>query len=261
MIDVAGETLELLLHEELTKERHAVPPRTLYLVGEASQSKIFISTVLKNLRIKSFSPEEFLSLVKSFHDNLVMVEIKTREHVALRKEKILRDADKDDLVLIGNTVDSRKFFLANHFIPVDQNAYWIIARKTMIKVKEETDFSGLTVCEFLIKLPRDLTKNVNVNYADKIRLLGVSNRIVSKDQIMISYFWQLIGEPGFYNHVCVHFTDDHKNILFQGEHMVCLGHPAAELKMIYYKRNPDYPRAPDCGWEESSPEDRYLRSD
>ena len=107
----------------------------MYVTGEASQSRIFIAKVLKQLRIKPLSTDEFLSLAKTFHDNLVMVEIKTRENVSSSKERILRDADKDDLVLMENAVENQNFLLANDFIPVDKNAEWILARKKMPREK------------------------------------------------------------------------------------------------------------------------------
>jgi len=75
-------------------------------------------------------------------------------------------------------------------------------------------------CEIYDKV--QLPGTVEVNFGNRIKLLGITTKRVSQNKIELSYFWQVLDAPGPYKHVFVHFTDpaDHK-ILFQDDHPFC----------------------------------------
>jgi hypothetical protein len=85
-------------------------------------------------------------------------------------------------------------------------------------------------CEIIGNLPSEVTKPIEVNYGDKIKLLGVSWNKVRGDQLEISYYWQLIDNPGEFREVFVHFTDANDTALFQNDHTFCLKQGLDNLK-------------------------------
>lgn len=94
--------------------------------------------------------------------------------------------------------------------------------------------TGLT-CELFDKLPSDVAKPMEINYSNKIKLLSVTTEKLSKDQIKMTSYWQLVDDLGKYDQVFVHFTGVEDQILFQGDHALCQKRPFAELKGKFIK--------------------------
>ena len=83
-------------------------------------------------------------------------------------------------------------------------------------------------CEVLDKLPGDVAKPVEVNYGNRIKLLGITVVKLPKNQLNVSYYWQPMDDLGLFK-VFIHFTDRDNKILFQSEHFFCQK-PLEELK-------------------------------
>lgn len=91
------------------------------------------------------------------------------------------------------------------------------------------------ICEIFDKLPKDIAKSVEVNYGNKIKLLGLTVNKLSRNQLKVSYYWQPIVELGSYNIVFVHFTDKDNKILLQNDHVFCQKHSIHEIKDKFIK--------------------------
>ena len=85
-------------------------------------------------------------------------------------------------------------------------------------------------CELLDALPKDVSKPVEINYANKIKLMGVIVNKKAQDKLQVSYYWQPIDELGPFNMVFVHFTDKDNKGLFQNDHSFCQKQNLKELK-------------------------------
>lgn len=81
--------------------------------------------------------------------------------------------------------------------------------------------------------PNNIAKPIEVNFANKIKYLGMSIEKISENKIRISYNWHLIADLGKYKTVFVHFTDTSDGILFQNDHEFCRQHSIDELKGKY----------------------------
>jgi|GEM_PF-2292575 len=90
-------------------------------------------------------------------------------------------------------------------------------------------------CELYDKLPIDIQESIEVNFEDKIKLLGVTSKSLSKNQLSVTYYWQLLNELDTYDTVFVHFTDNNNNILFQDDHDFCQRRSFHELKNKFIK--------------------------
>lgn len=91
-------------------------------------------------------------------------------------------------------------------------------------------------CDILEQLPKDIAKSVDVNYGNKIRLLGVTVSKLSKNQLKVFYYWQFLDELGSYKQIFVHFTNTtNDKILFQDDHLFCQNHMADEMKGKFVK--------------------------
>jgi hypothetical protein len=90
-------------------------------------------------------------------------------------------------------------------------------------------------CEIYDKLPKDIEKHVDVNYGGKVRLLGITANKVSPNKLKISYFWQILDDPGAYNVVFVHVTDKDNKPLLQNDHDFCGKRSFKELKGKFIK--------------------------
>lgn len=76
-------------------------------------------------------------------------------------------------------------------------------------------------CEIFDKLPKDVSKPIEINYANRIKLMGVTISKQSQNLLKISYYWEPLDELGAYNMVFVHFTDNNNKVLFQNDHPFC----------------------------------------
>lgn len=85
-------------------------------------------------------------------------------------------------------------------------------------------------CEVYDKLPAEISRKVEVNFENKLKLLGTSIKKLSPDQIEVSYFWQAMDELGRFNNIFAHFTDADNNVLFQNDHGFCPKKTFEELK-------------------------------
>ena len=90
-------------------------------------------------------------------------------------------------------------------------------------------------CEILDTLPGDIAKPVEVNYGDKIKLLGITINKRVDNKLKISYYWQLLGELGPYNRVFVIFSDKSNKQLFGDDHDFCQNQPLEKLKGKFIK--------------------------
>lgn len=91
----------------------------------------------------------------------------------------------------------------------------------------ESKAAGL--CEVFDKLPGDVGKSVEVNYGNKIKLMGITVSKLSKNQLKVSYYWQPQEDLGEYKQVFVHFMDSENKGLFQNDHPFCQK-PFGEIK-------------------------------
>ncbi|MBS1232858.1 MAG: hypothetical protein H6R42_512 [Nitrospirae bacterium] len=89
--------------------------------------------------------------------------------------------------------------------------------------------SGAGACEVFDKLPGDVGKSVEVNYGNKVKLLGISTNKLSPNKLKVSYYWQPQEDLGEYKQVFVHFTDAENKGLFQNDHLFCQK-PFGEIK-------------------------------
>ncbi len=90
-------------------------------------------------------------------------------------------------------------------------------------------------CELLEKLPGDIAKPIQINYGNKIKLVGVTSKKLSAGQWTVSYYWQPLDELGQFNQVFVHFVDTNNNILFQNDYPFCQKKSFMEMKGKYVK--------------------------
>jgi len=99
-------------------------------------------------------------------------------------------------------------------------------------------------CEILDKLPKDLAKPMEVNFDNRINVLGVTVNKVSEEKLSVSYYWRPMGVLESYNTVFVHFTDKNNKGLFQNDHPFCQQKSFEELKGKIVKEtfNVDFPK-------------------
>lgn len=106
------------------------------------------------------------------------------------------------------------------------------------KEKEKiTKPKASTACEILDKMPKDIAKPLDINFGNKAKLLGITADRASQNQLKISYYWQLIEDPGVYQVAFVHFTDADNKVLFQDDHDFCQKQLFPELKGKFIKEN------------------------
>jgi len=85
-------------------------------------------------------------------------------------------------------------------------------------------------CEIFDNLPQDVTKPLEVNFGNRIKLTGITVDKKAEDMLQVSYYWKLIEPLEAYNTVFVHFTDKDNKGMFQNDHPFCSGKSFAELK-------------------------------
>ena len=66
-------------------------------------------------------------------------------------------------------------------------------------------------CEVFETLPADISNKAEVLYGDKIKFLGITVTKISGNKLQVSYYWQVLNEPGPYNKAFVIFSDKNKN--------------------------------------------------
>jgi hypothetical protein len=84
-------------------------------------------------------------------------------------------------------------------------------------------------------MPKDIGKPLDVNFGNKVKLLGITIDKAPQNQLKISYYWQLIEDLGVYDVAFVHFTDKDDKVLFQNDHDFCQKRPFNELKGKFIK--------------------------
>lgn len=90
--------------------------------------------------------------------------------------------------------------------------------KTAKMLTKEPRYLG---CQVFEELPKDINNPLNVNYDNRIKLLGIKVEKSSQNQFYISYYWQLFKELEGYQTAFVHFSDSTQNVLFQNDHDIC----------------------------------------
>lgn len=107
--------------------------------------------------------------------------------------------------------------------------------------KEKDSGPAVTVpvgaCDVSDKQPGDITKPLEINYGNKVKLLGITADKLSQNQLKVVYFWQPIEELGSYNQVFVHITDAEDKILLQNDHVFCQNKSFGELKGKFVKES------------------------
>lgn len=66
---------------------------------------------------------------------------------------------------------------------------------------------GVGPCLIYEKLTDPLTHNMEINYGNKVMLLGIDFHKLNNNQIKITSYWYLKDDLGSYNKVFVHFVD------------------------------------------------------
>jgi len=135
-------------------------------------------------------------------------------------------------------------------IAVNKKSFWSNANKSLcliilsLIISGAVVFSGCTkekatgpnvtgptgACEMLDKLSKEVTKPLAIDYANKVKLLGITINKEAQAKLSVSYYWQLGESLGSYNMVFVHFTDKNNNVLFQNDHLFCQQKSFDELK-------------------------------
>jgi hypothetical protein len=85
-------------------------------------------------------------------------------------------------------------------------------------------------CDVFDKAPTDMKKPMDVNFGNKVKLLGVTVNKSLQNQLDISYYWQVLSDLGPSNTVFVHFSDKDNKLVVQDDHVFCQGKTFAELK-------------------------------
>ena len=85
-------------------------------------------------------------------------------------------------------------------------------------------------CIFFDKLPPEITNPLDINFENRVKLLGVTINKKSYEQFEISYYWQMMSDLGKFKKVFVHFADSGNNVLFQNDHEFCPKRPFEEFK-------------------------------
>jgi len=91
-------------------------------------------------------------------------------------------------------------------------------------------------CEVFDKLPSGISKPVEVNFGNKVKLLGISINKESPSQLKMSYYWQILEDPTPYNaaFVLLIAKDDNKQVM-GNDHYLCQNQPFGELKGKFVK--------------------------
>lgn len=105
------------------------------------------------------------------------------------------------------------------------------------KATEPKGTGPVSTCDVSDKEPGDIKKPLEINYGNKVKLLGITVDKLSQNQLRVVYFWQPIEELGSYDQVFVHFTDTGNKILFQNDHAFCLKKSFNELKDKFIKES------------------------
>ena len=85
-------------------------------------------------------------------------------------------------------------------------------------------------CEILDNLPKDVSKSIEIDYGNRIKLVGVTANKEAQDKLQVSYYWQAKDELEAYNMVFVHFTDKDNKGIFQNDHPFCQQTSFEEMK-------------------------------
>jgi len=96
--------------------------------------------------------------------------------------------------------------------------------------KEQVAETKGVSCIIYDKLPDDVTKKVEINFGNKIKLLGTNVKKLSPNQLEVSYFWQVVDKMDRFKNIYVHFADASNNVLFQNDHEFCAKKTFEELK-------------------------------
>ncbi|OGW38629.1 MAG: hypothetical protein A2Y97_05810 [Nitrospirae bacterium RBG_13_39_12] len=105
------------------------------------------------------------------------------------------------------------------------------------KAGEPKGAAPVGTCDVSDKKPGDIKKPLEINYGNKVKLLGITVDKLSQNQLRVVYFWQPIEELGSYKHVFVHFTDTENKMLFQNDHAFCQKKSFGELKGKFVKES------------------------
>ncbi|TAN42323.1 MAG: phospholipid carrier-dependent glycosyltransferase [Nitrospirae bacterium] len=104
--------------------------RTLFLACEPRQSLIMIAAAQKHLILDTLTGPEFDEAVRETPEwNLVAVEMKVRERLALGKERLLTHGRPGDLIMLSNTEENRQYLETYRLSAVAMNEAWLIAEK------------------------------------------------------------------------------------------------------------------------------------
>jgi hypothetical protein len=103
----------------------------------------------------------------------------------------------------------------------------------------KTGISG--TCEILGKLPKDMAKPLEINFGNRIKLIGITINKESKEKLKLTYYWKLMDTLDAYNTPFAHFTDKDNKGVFQEVHRFCPQKAFEELKGKIIKETYDVP--------------------
>jgi hypothetical protein len=132
----------------------------------------------------------------------------------------------DKQVIISGKV-KRAVYLMTVFLCV---VSFVLLGCSKEKAAEPKGKGPAETCEILDKLPKDVSKSVEIDYGNRIKLVGVTNNKQAQDKLQVSYYWQPIDELGAFNMVFVHFTDKNNKTIFQNDHSFCQQTSFEEMK-------------------------------
>ncbi|MFA6053921.1 MAG: hypothetical protein WC769_00960, partial [Thermodesulfovibrionales bacterium] len=90
-------------------------------------------------------------------------------------------------------------------------------------------------CTVSDKAQKDIEKTAEVNYENKVKLMGLTVEKLSESQLIMGYYWQIIDVPGKYKQVFVHFADVNGVVLFQNDHELCNKKPLESVRGKFIK--------------------------
>jgi hypothetical protein len=99
----------------------------------------------------------------------------------------------------------------------------------------QTQPKKATNYQIIDTLPGDISRPLQVNYSNKIKLVGINVKKLSNNELSLQYYWQPLDDLGAFKQIFVHFTDSADKIIFQSDHPFCKDVPFTELKGKYVK--------------------------
>ena len=126
----------------------------------------------------------------------------------------------------------RSFYLVNVFLCI----FSLFMLGCSKEKTTELEVQGpVGTCDVIDGMPQDVKKPLEVNFGNRIKLIGVTVDKQAEDKLQVSYYWEIMDLLEAYNTVFVHFNDKNNKIVFQNDHTFCPQKSFAELKKSIVK--------------------------